>query len=177
VRGESHSLVSDFGDRVSGQYCHRKPKLKNYPHCGAQCRDNARVACLICRSRPKNGKYHFCGRTCKDIAMKITPLLVEARPGHVTFEMGKLSKLPPLAITMTVFSCPYDIYAELILSYPQSRPSSRKHGKHPHRVLRSRRFTRLWKAPPSSAHTTHIGMFSKRVRFLDSQFIWQEQAR
>jgi len=69
------------------EYCHERPRYQNYPHCGTACREKAKVACLICRCHPKNGKYHFCGKSCKDIATKNTPLLVEARPGHVTFDM------------------------------------------------------------------------------------------
>jgi hypothetical protein len=71
------------------QYCHRKPRLSGYNQCGITCRDSAKVACLLCKSRPKFGRYHLCGQTCKQIAMKGTPLILEAPQGHSTYDQGR----------------------------------------------------------------------------------------
>ena len=71
------------------QYCHRKPKMSGNNQCGITCRDSAKVACLLCKSRPKLGRYHLCGQTCKEIAMKGTPLILEAPPGHSTYDLGR----------------------------------------------------------------------------------------
>jgi hypothetical protein len=81
----SCSLFEEFTVR---QYCHRKPRLSGYNQCGTTCRDKAKVACLLCKSRPKFGRYHLCGQTCKQIAVKETPLLLEAPPGHSTYDLG-----------------------------------------------------------------------------------------
>lgn len=54
------------------------------------CASMAKVACLLCKSRPKNGKkYHLCGKMCKRVAMKSTPMILEAPKGHKTYEMGR----------------------------------------------------------------------------------------
>ena len=71
------------------QYCHRKPKLSGYNQCGTTCRDGAKDACLLCKSRPKFGRYHLCGQTCKKIATKGTPLVLEAPPGHSTYDLAR----------------------------------------------------------------------------------------
>jgi len=80
-------LCAGAGDPTKCNYCHRKPRFKNYPQCGKTCRDKASVACLMCRCRPRHGKYHLCGRTCKSLAVKSTPLILEAPVGHATFKM------------------------------------------------------------------------------------------
>ncbi|PPQ90293.1 hypothetical protein CVT25_013118 [Psilocybe cyanescens] len=68
-------------------YCHRRPKVPGHNQCGDNCRSSAKVACLLCKSRPKFKKYHLCGKTCKQIAIKSTPLILEAPVGHATFDM------------------------------------------------------------------------------------------
>ncbi|KAF8901076.1 hypothetical protein CPB84DRAFT_1778420 [Gymnopilus junonius] len=68
-------------------YCHRRPKAPGFNQCGKACADSAKFACLLCKSRPKFKRYHLCGKTCKQIAIKSTPLILEAPPGHATYEM------------------------------------------------------------------------------------------
>ncbi|KAH7890553.1 hypothetical protein F5I97DRAFT_1836401 [Phlebopus sp. FC_14] len=80
-------LIEGAPDSTKCNYCHRRPRFKNYLQCGKTHRDRARVACLMCRSRPKNGKYHFCGNSCKKIAMTMTPLIREVPQDHDTFKM------------------------------------------------------------------------------------------
>jgi len=77
IQGNSNPNMCD--------YCHRRPKFPGYNQCGKTCRDNASTACLLCRCQPKFGRYHLCGRTCRTIATKRTPLILEARPDHVTY--------------------------------------------------------------------------------------------
>lgn len=77
IRGSSNPRMCD--------YCHRRPKFPGHNQCGKTCRDNASTACLLCRCQPRLGRYHLCGRTCKMIATKWTPLILEARPDHVTY--------------------------------------------------------------------------------------------
>ncbi|KAF8802255.1 hypothetical protein BYT27DRAFT_7197347 [Phlegmacium glaucopus] len=76
-RGNSNPHMCD--------YCHRRPKADGYNQCGKTCGENANRACLLCRCRPRFGRYHLCGRTCKKIASKWTPLILEAPPGHATY--------------------------------------------------------------------------------------------
>ncbi|KAG2005976.1 hypothetical protein CC2G_002337 [Coprinopsis cinerea AmutBmut pab1-1] len=80
-------LAKDGGDPTMCNYCHRKPKHGSYPQCGTTCAEKAKLACLFCRCRPRLGRYHLCGRTCKRLAVKQTPLLLEAPKGHATYEM------------------------------------------------------------------------------------------
>ncbi|KAF8154071.1 hypothetical protein B0H34DRAFT_720173 [Crassisporium funariophilum] len=68
-------------------YCHRRPKAVGHNQCGKNCRDKARYACLLCKSRPRFREYHLCGRICKQIAMKSTPLILEAPREHSTFKL------------------------------------------------------------------------------------------
>ena len=86
---ERFQVVLIFEEFIVRQYCHRKPRLSGYNQCGITCRDSAKVACLLCKSRPKFGRYHLCGQTCKQIAMKETPLILEAPPGHSTYNQGR----------------------------------------------------------------------------------------
>ncbi|TEB30473.1 ADP-ribosylation [Coprinellus micaceus] len=66
------------------------PKSPNHDQCGDTCAEQAKVACLLCKCRPKNGaKYHLCGKTCHRIAMKATPMILEAPKGHKTYEMAE----------------------------------------------------------------------------------------
>lgn len=82
-------IVLIFAELMVCQYCHRKPRLSGNNQCGIACQDSAKVACLLCKSRPKFGRYHLCGQTCKKIAMKGTPLILEAPPGHSTYDLGR----------------------------------------------------------------------------------------
>ncbi|KAF9054279.1 hypothetical protein BJ165DRAFT_1338246, partial [Panaeolus papilionaceus] len=68
-------------------YCHRRPRQTGHNQCGKSCRDSAKIACLLCKSRPKFGRYHLCGKSCKQIAIKSTPLILEAPHGHATYEL------------------------------------------------------------------------------------------
>jgi len=81
------ALCNGGADPTKCDYCHRSPKLPNSSQCSESCRQKARVACLLCRSRPRNGEYNLCGNTCKGLSMRTTPLILEAPPGHATFEM------------------------------------------------------------------------------------------
>ncbi|KAF8154072.1 hypothetical protein B0H34DRAFT_720180 [Crassisporium funariophilum] len=85
-------------------YCHRRPKAAGFNQCGVNCRDSAKLACLMCKSRPKYGQYHLCGQTCKQIAMKSTPLILEAPPGHATYEL--VEKKFKTAWKVTTTPCP-----------------------------------------------------------------------
>ncbi|TEB30508.1 hypothetical protein FA13DRAFT_1814687 [Coprinellus micaceus] len=83
-------LCKDGGDSTMCTYCHRKPKQQGQEQCGDACADKAKEACLLCKCRPKNGKkHHLCGNTCKRIAMKSTPMILEAPKGHKTYEMAE----------------------------------------------------------------------------------------
>ncbi|KAF9526066.1 hypothetical protein CPB83DRAFT_770963 [Crepidotus variabilis] len=64
-----------------------RPKLAGHNQCGNQCKDAAKLACLLCKSRPKFKRYHLCGKTCKQLSAKQTPLILEAPEGHATWEM------------------------------------------------------------------------------------------
>ncbi|KAJ3519422.1 hypothetical protein NMY22_g13214 [Coprinellus aureogranulatus] len=74
-------------------------------------------------------KYHLCGKTCKRIAMKSTPLILEAPKGHKTYEMAeqKFQKawnnvtgpMPPIKkiykiIENDEFLKPYAIYKQKV---------------------------------------------------------------
>ncbi|PPQ63449.1 hypothetical protein CVT24_004981 [Panaeolus cyanescens] len=72
---------------VACVYCHRRPKQAGHDQCGNNCRESAKIACLLCKSRPKFGRYHLCGKSCKQIAVKSTPLILEAPHGHATYEL------------------------------------------------------------------------------------------
>ncbi|KAF8802256.1 hypothetical protein BYT27DRAFT_7197349 [Phlegmacium glaucopus] len=120
-RGSSNPRICD--------YCHRRPKVDGYNQCGKTCGENANRACLLCRCRPRFGRYHLCGRTCKKIASKWTPLILEAPPGHATYnEVEKRFKrawnsgsgpCPPIKkiykiIENKSFLVPYDRYKKTI---------------------------------------------------------------
>ncbi len=71
------------------QYCHRKPKRFGLSQCSVVCEESAKVACLLCKSQPKNKRAYLCGKSCKRVVANWSPYLVlEAPPGHVTFDMG-----------------------------------------------------------------------------------------
>jgi len=119
-RGSFNSKICD--------YCHRRPTLPGYNQCAKTCGENASTACLLCRCRPRFGRYHLCGRTCKKIATKWTPLILEARRGHTTYnEVEKRFKrawkgstpCPPIKkiykiIENKSFLIPYDRYKRRI---------------------------------------------------------------
>ncbi|KDR78415.1 hypothetical protein GALMADRAFT_245586 [Galerina marginata CBS 339.88] len=83
----AEKLCKGGGNPNNCDYCHRRPKLAGYNQCGDTCRDSAKLACLLCKSRPKYKRYHLCGKTCKQIAIKSTPLILEAPAGHATYDM------------------------------------------------------------------------------------------
>ncbi|KAF8966937.1 hypothetical protein BDZ97DRAFT_1657074, partial [Flammula alnicola] len=62
-------------------------RFPGHNQCGVNCRESAKLACLLCKSRPKYKRYHLCGKTCKKIATKSTPLILEAPQGHATYEL------------------------------------------------------------------------------------------
>ncbi|KJA15872.1 hypothetical protein HYPSUDRAFT_193948 [Hypholoma sublateritium FD-334 SS-4] len=69
-------------------YCHRRPKRPGLSQCSAVCEESAKVACLLCKSQPKNRRAYLCGKSCKRVVENWSPYLVlEAPPGHVTFDM------------------------------------------------------------------------------------------
>lgn len=113
------------------QYCHRRPKFPGYDQCGKTCGDNASKACLLCRCRPKFGRYPLCGRTCKKIATKWTPLILEARPGHITYNEGKSQLYRYLTLYVTIFSISEKLNED-----------SKKPGKAAVIALPSRKFTK-----------------------------------
>ncbi|KAF9561586.1 ADP-ribosylation [Agrocybe pediades] len=80
---------SGSANRNNCNYCHRRPKLPGQYQCGQACSNNAKLACLLCKCRPKLNKYQLCGKTCRSIAIKTTPLILEAPQGHETYEMVK----------------------------------------------------------------------------------------
>ncbi|KAF5326030.1 hypothetical protein D9611_000898 [Ephemerocybe angulata] len=80
-------LCKDGGDPRMCDYCHRRPRLSGQKQCSGPCITKASVSCLLCKCRPRNGSYHLCGKTCNRIAMKSSPLIVEAPKGHKTFDM------------------------------------------------------------------------------------------
>ncbi|KAF8966954.1 hypothetical protein BDZ97DRAFT_1903612 [Flammula alnicola] len=117
-------------DRNMCDYCHRRPKAPGHNQCGANCRESAKLACLLCKSRPKYKRYHLCGKTCKQIATKSTPLILEAPQGHATYELGLstsiqscnttlISRLPTIKkiykiIENKSFLQPYDRYKKSV---------------------------------------------------------------
>lgn len=110
-------------------YCHRQPKLQGQNQCSQVCIDAAKIACLLCKSRPKLGQYHLCGKTCKQIAVKSTPLILEAPPNHATYELVEqkfksawqvhTTQCPPIRkifkiIESNSFLLPYDRYKKRV---------------------------------------------------------------
>lgn len=81
-------LAIHGGDPSMCAYCHARPRHRRWDvHCGKECSESAKVACLFCKCRPRRGQYHLCGETCRVLAERRTPLLLEAPMGHATYQM------------------------------------------------------------------------------------------